>query len=203
MTSQDFNLILTFVMLIQLIGCSLLPMKNTISFEVAYDDAQSIVFKNTWPKCSYPTISPQEKYITIFRYCNYVQPSGYIPDEIVIEYAPWLTMEQEESKIGLFPEKAFSDRTLGNSSKAQLQEVEGWYQRQSQLVDKLPPSAWRKIVLHPKELVKKYKGIDPEGEGLRSSGKVLSYNITLHKNGTNEITDYQNWMFKASNSWMH
>ncbi len=73
-------------------------MKNSVEFNL-YDNmhAAQAIYKNNWPSCAgYPAPKPGDKYITAIDDCK-VKPDGYVPKEIVIEYAPWLTYPQLEA----------------------------------------------------------------------------------------------------------
>ena len=72
-----------------------MPIKNSISFQINdHLKGQDVVYKNNWPECSNLTMTPdaikKQKYITSYSRCK-VSPEGYIPEKIIIEYAPWLT----------------------------------------------------------------------------------------------------------------
>lgn len=78
-------------------------MKNRISFEMdnQYWPIHSIVYKNNWPECGNLSGTPdaikKQKYITTYSSCK-VSPEGYVPEQIIIEYAPWLTYEEQIKK---------------------------------------------------------------------------------------------------------
>lgn len=81
-------------------GCSAMPIKNSISFQINdHLKGQDVVYKNNWPECSNLTMTPdwiiKQKYITSYSRCK-VSPEGYVPEQIIIEYAPWLTEEQQQ-----------------------------------------------------------------------------------------------------------
>ena len=90
------NLVITIV----LSGCSIIPMKNSISFQINdHLKGQDVVYKNNWPECGNLTMTPdwiiKQKYITSYSRCK-VSPEGYVPKQIIIEYAPWLTYEEQQ-----------------------------------------------------------------------------------------------------------
>ena len=97
--------ILTMSSLFILNGCQVTAptMKNRISFEMdnQYWPTHSIVYKNTWPECGNLSGTPdaikKQKYITTYSSCK-VSPEGYVPEQIIIEYAPWLTYEEQIKK---------------------------------------------------------------------------------------------------------
>lgn len=86
-------------------GCQVTAptMKNRISFEMdnQYWPIHSIVYKNNWPECGNLSGTPdaikKKKYITTYSSCK-VSPEGYVPEQIIIEYAPWLTYEEQIKK---------------------------------------------------------------------------------------------------------
>ena len=87
-------------MILTLSGCSSAAMKNSISFQI-YDHlkGQDVIYKNNWPECGNLTMTPdaikKQKYITSYSSCK-VEPEGYVPQQIIIEYAPWLTYEEQQ-----------------------------------------------------------------------------------------------------------
>jgi len=90
------NLVINIV----LSGCSVMPMKNSISFQINdHLKGQDVIYKNNWPECGNLSGTPdaikKQKYITTYSSCK-VSPEGYIPQQIIIEYAPWLTYEEQQ-----------------------------------------------------------------------------------------------------------
>ncbi|MEG1856312.1 MAG: hypothetical protein RR231_12525, partial [Acinetobacter sp.] len=87
-----------------LTGCQTTSsMKNSISFVVGPSQhGLAFVFKNNWPECGNLTGTPdtvkKQKYITTYSSCK-VSPEGYVPQQIIIEYAPWLTMMCAEKTV--------------------------------------------------------------------------------------------------------
>ena len=43
----------------------------------------------------------KQKYITTYSSCK-VSPEGYVPQQIIIEYTPWLTYEEQIKKDMVF-----------------------------------------------------------------------------------------------------
>ena len=88
-------------------GCQVTApiMKNSISFEMdnKYWPVYSIVYKNNWPECrnlaGTPDTIKKQRYITTYSSCK-VSPEGRVPPQIIIEYAPWLTYEEQIKKGG-------------------------------------------------------------------------------------------------------
>ncbi|WP_407306079.1 hypothetical protein [Acinetobacter sp.] len=73
-------------------GCSAMPMKNSISFQINdHLKGQDVVYRNNWPECSNLSGTPdtlkRQKYITTYSGCK-VSPEGYVPEQIIIEYTP-------------------------------------------------------------------------------------------------------------------
>lgn len=65
-------------------------------------------FKNNWPLCRnfYDSdgnmpVKRKTKYLTTDNTCK-VSPEGYVPEQIIIEYAPWLTYEEQIKKDMVF-----------------------------------------------------------------------------------------------------
>ena len=69
-------------------------MKNSISFAIKGQN-KSYIYKNTWPECANFKINPALKYNDLSDSCK-VSPEGYVPEQIIIEYAPWLTYEAQQ-----------------------------------------------------------------------------------------------------------
>ncbi|UGQ25299.1 hypothetical protein [Acinetobacter calcoaceticus] len=189
-----------------LMGCQTTSsMKNSITFVVGPSQhGLSFVFKNNWPKCgnfkSSDVRMGSGKYITFTSTCK-IEPEGYIPEQIVIEYAPWLTMEQIEKEIGEYPQKALSDITLGFATESQKNDFKIWNSKEQQLINKIPASAWKKVVLYPPQDVAKYKNQLLEGKGNKSRGKEIHYIISLNPDGTYAITTKLYWKVPYQTNW--
>ncbi|MDC4428985.1 hypothetical protein NQ647_08410 [Acinetobacter baumannii] len=140
------------------------------------------------------------KYITFMSTCK-IEPEGYIPEKIIIEYTPWLTMDQVEKKIGEYPQKALSDITLGFATESQENNFKIWNVKQQQLIDKIPTSSWKQIVLYPPQEVAKYKNQLPEGKDNKSRGKEIHYIISLNPNSSYTITTKLYWTEPYQKNW--
>ncbi|MDN5513319.1 hypothetical protein [Acinetobacter sp.] len=68
-------------------------------------------------------------------------------------------------------------------------------------VAKLPPTAWKRIVLTPPKEVEKYKYQVPEGKGNRSRGKNIHYIISLNSDGSYSIETKLYWVQKYQEKW--
>jgi len=181
-------------------GCSAMPMKNSISFQINdHLKGQDVVYRNNWPECSNLSGTPdtlkRQKYITTYSRCK-VSPEGYVPQQIIIEYAPWLTMEQVEKILGDYPQKALSDIVLGFANEQQKMELKIWNLKQEELIAKIPATAWKRIILTPPKEVEKYKNQVPEGKGNRSRGKNIHYIISLNPDGSYDIETKLYWVSK-------
>ncbi|NNG82440.1 hypothetical protein [Acinetobacter sp. ANC 5378] len=195
------NLVITIV----LSGCSVIPMKNSISFQINdHLKGQDVVYKNNWPECGNLSGTPdaikKQKYITTYSRCK-VSPEGYVPKQIIIEYAPWLTMEQVQKTLGEYPQKALSDIVLGFATEKEKNELEIWNRKQQELIEKIPATAWKQIVLTPPKEVKKYKYQVPEGKGNRSRGKEIHYLISPNPDGSYDIKTKLYWVSKYHKFW--
>lgn len=72
-------------------------MKNSVSFQINdHLKNKDAIYKKNWPKCGNFNSSDVRmgggKYITFTSTCK-VEPEGYVPEKIIIEYTPWLTMD--------------------------------------------------------------------------------------------------------------
>ena len=186
-------------------GCSAMPMKNSISFQINdHLKGQDVIYRNNWPECSNLSGTPdtlkRQKYITTYSRCK-VSPEGYVPEQIIIEYAPWLTMEQVEKILGDYPQKALSDIVLGFATEKEKNEFRIWNIKQQELIEKIPATAWKRIVLTPPKEVEKYKYQVSEGKGNRSRGKNIHYIISLHPDGSYDIETKLYWVQKYQLKW--
>ena len=179
-------------------GCSSM-MQNSISFAIKGQN-KSYIYKNTWPECANFKINSSLKYNDLSDSCK-VSPEGYVPEQIIIEYAPWLTMEQVEKILGDYPQKALSDIVLGFATEKEKNEFKIWNIKQQELIEKIPATAWKRIVLTPPKDVEKYKYQVPEGKGNRSRGKNIHYIISLNPDGSYDIETKLYWVSKYQEKW--
>ena len=179
-------------------GCSSM-MQNSISFAIKGQN-KSYIYKNTWPECANFKINSSLKYNDLSDSCK-VSPEGYVPEQIIIEYAPWLTMEQVEKILGDYPQKALSDIVLGFATEKEKNEFKIWNIKQQELIEKIPATAWKRIVLTPPKEVEKYKYQVPEGKGNRSRGKNIHYIISLNPDGSYDIETKLYWVSKYQEKW--
>ena len=184
-----------------LTGCQTTSsMKNSISFVVGPSQhGLAFVFKNNWPECGNLTMTPdaikKQKYITSYNSCK-VEPEGYVPQQIIIEYAPWLTYEEQIKKGYGVPEEL--RYASGENAEQKRQAI---MVAQQNGIAKLPPSAWKRIVLTPPQEVEKYKNQVPEGKGDRRRGKRIHYTISLQPDGSYSIKTELNWVDKHLKYW--
>ena len=187
-------------MILTLSGCSSAAMKNSISFQI-YDHlkGQDVIYKNNWPECGNLTMTPdvikKQKYVTSYNSCK-VEPEGYVPQQIIIEYAPWLTYEEQIKKGYGVPEEL--RYASGENAEQKRQAI---MVAQQNGIAKLPPSAWKRIVLTPPQEVEKYKNQVPEGKGDRRRGKRIHYTISLQPDGSHSIKTELNWVDKHLKYW--
>ena len=190
------NLVITIV----LSGCSVIPLKNSISFQINdHLKGQDVVYKNNWPECSNLTMTPdwiiKQKYITSYSRCK-VSPEGYVPEQIIIEYAPWLTYEEQIKKgYGVPEELRYAGGEEAEEKRLAIMAV------QQEGIEKIPATVWKQIVLTPPQEVKKYKYQVPEGKGNRSRGKEIHYLISLNPNGSYDIKTKLYWVSKYQKFW--
>ena len=206
---KKLMLLISLVTSLVLSGCSSM-MKNSISFAIHYDSGK-FVYKNNWPLCDnfYDSdgnmpVKRKAKYLTTDSSCK-VSPEGYVPEQIVIEYAPWLTY-QEQVKVGLANSRTFFHLDELSRDKWPSHEVLNTYannieRKKMATIDKLPPSAWKQIVLTPPKEVEKYKYQVPEGKGNRSRGKEIHYLISLNPDGSYSIETKLYWVSKYQEFW--
>ena len=212
---------LVIIGLFTLTGCQMNGgnMKNSISFEMdnQYWPKHSIVYKNNWPECGNLTMTPdaikKQKYITSYNSCK-VEPEGYVPQQIIIEYAPWLTYEEQQKIPELRAKETFLYRKkispdTGNLVDEMIGRDEDAIEYNSTVlsknvqaaIDKIPSRAWKRIVLTPPKEVEKYKNQVPEGKGDRRRGKRIHYTISLQPDGSHSIKTELNWVDKHLKYW--
>ncbi|MGQ1137695.1 hypothetical protein ACT43S_03105 [Acinetobacter baumannii] len=196
-----------------LTGCQTTSsMKNSITFVVGPSQhGLSFVFKNNWPLCrnfydhngNMPA-KRQTKYLTHDNTCK-IEPEGYVPEKIIIEYAPWLTYE-EQVKAGMGNSRtAFNLDNIPLGKQPPLETLLAYdkkIEKKIQLaIDKLPTSSWKQIVLYPPQEVAKYKNQLPEGKGDPKRGKEIHYTISLKPDGTYTITTKLYWKVPYQKYW--
>ena len=176
-------------------------MKNRISFEMdnKYWPIHSIVYKNNWPECGNLSGTPdaikKQRYITTYSSCK-VSPEGYVPEKIIIEYAPWLTYEEQIKKgYGVPEELRYADGEEAETKRLAIKAT------QQEGITKIPATAWKQIVLIPPKEVEKYKYQVPEGKGNRSRGKEIHYLISLNPDGSYSIETKLYWIQKYRKNW--
>jgi len=198
-------------------GCSAMPMKNSISFQINdHLKGQDVVYRNNWPECGdllgTSDAIKKQKYITTYSRCK-VSPEGYVPEQIIIEYAPWLTYKEQQKIPELKGKKVIitgdrvtpygitKDAFLGKDENALKYNTTILKKNIESAIDKLPPSAWKQIVLTPPKEVEKYKYQLPEGKGNRSRGKEIHYLISLNPDGSYSIETKLYWVEKYQEFW--
>ncbi|WP_407306082.1 hypothetical protein [Acinetobacter sp.] len=188
-------------------------MKNSISFEMdnKYWPAYSIVYKNNWPLCGnfYDSdgnmpVKRKTRYLTTDSSCK-VSPEGYVPEQIIIEYTPWLTYE-DRVKAGLGNVRSFFHldelpRDKWPSDEVLHAHADNIERKIMTTIDNLPPTAWKRIVLTPPKKVEKYKYQVPEGKGNPRRGKEIHYTISLKPDGSYDIETKMYWVQKYTEKW--
>ena len=187
---------LTISSLFLLNGCqaTVPTMKNSISFSI-HGQNKSYIYKNTWPECANFKINPKLKYNDLSDSCK-VSPEGYVPQQIIIEYAPWMTYEEQIKKGYGIPEEL--RYASGENAEQRRQAI---MIAQQNGIAKLPPTAWKRIILTPPKEVEKYKYQVPEGKGNRSRGKNIHYIISLNPDGSYNIETKLYWVSKYQEKW--
>jgi len=181
-------------------GCSAMPMKNSISFQINdHLKGQDVVYKNNWPECRNLTMTPdvikEQKYITSYSRCK-VSPEGYVPQQIIIEYAPWFTYAELIKKgYGIPEELRYANEEDAAKKRLAIMNAE------QEGIDKIPATAWKRIILNPPKEVEKYKNQVPEGKGNRSRGKEIHYLISLNPDGSYSIETKLYWVEKYQEKW--
>lgn len=178
-------------------------MKNSITFVVGPSDFEhNFVFKNNWPLCRnfYDSdgnmpVKRKTKYLTTDNTCK-VSPEGYVPEQIIIEYAPWLTYEEQIKK-----DMVFLKNYVMLKEKRQQKKRLAIMAAQQEGVAKIPATAWNRIVLTPPQEVEKYKYQVSEGKGNRSQGKEIHYLISLNPDGSYDIKTKLYWVSKYQEFW--
>ena len=187
-------------------------MKNSISFAIKGQN-KSYIYKNTWPECANFKINPALKYNDLSDSCK-VSPEGYVPEQIIIEYAPWLTYEAQQKIPELkgkeviitgdrvAPYGITKDAFIGKDENALKYNTTILKKNIESAIDKLPPpTAWKQIVLTPLKDVEKYKYQVPERKGNRSRGKNIHYLISLSPDGSYSIETKLYWVQKYQLNW--
>lgn len=178
-------------------GCSSM-MKNSISYAIHYETGK-FIYKNNWPECRNLTMTPDliknQKYITTYSSCK-VSPEGYVPQQIIIEYVPWLTYEEQIKKgYGVPEELRYAQGEAAAKKRLAIMNAE------QEGIDKIPATAWKRIILNPPKEVEKYKNQVPEGKGNRSRGKEIHYLISLNPDGSYSIETKLYWVEKYQEKW--
>ncbi|TCB57012.1 hypothetical protein E0H84_01985 [Acinetobacter terrestris] len=206
---QKLILLISLTTSLVVSGCSSM-MKNSISYSIHYDSGK-FVYKNNWPLCGnfYDSdgnmpVKRKTKYLTTDSSCK-VEPEGYVPPQIIIEYTPWLTYK-EQVKAGLGNVRSFFHLDELSRDKWPSDEILHAYadnieRKKMAAIDKLPPTAWKRIVLTPLKDVEKYKYQVPEGKGNRSRGKNIHYLISLSPDGSYSIETKLYWVQKYQLKW--
>lgn len=110
-------------------------------------------------------------------------------------------MEKVQKTLGEYPQKALSDIVLGFATEKEKNELEIWNRKQQELIEKIPATVWKQIVLTPPKEVEKYKYQVPEGKGNRSQGKEIHYLISLNPDGSYDIKTKLYWVSKYQEFW--
>jgi len=155
------------------------------------------VFKampNTETKCSgvgdkYNPL--QRKFVFIGGGC-YMEDKADIPETMIVEYAPWLTDAESEAR-GFVRERPYDSIELREKNDAIVR-------REQSAIAAIPASQWHKIVLHPAELARKLKIVDPSGKTANRCCKTIIYKIKINRDGTYVVEESQGWDYGISNS---
>jgi len=128
------------------------------------------------------------RYFVFGGHC-YMRSRDYVPDTITIEYARWLTSEEEDAR-------GFSYQ----STASPLAVKKAAHARRDAAIDQLPPSAWRKITIKPKELIAKYQHRMPAGhpEGYLfpdSRTREIWIQMDMQADGTVKVSEHYKWRY--------
>lgn len=189
--------IMSSMSLVSLTGCSILPMKSEfrIKLDTRTQNPYQVMVRsipNSKPNCmtNKYAIDKSPRYQRhYFYYDRYCFEKEYFPETIVVEYAKWLSNE-EEKKNGIIPPSSGYDISQEALHNRQMDE---YYKKVDQDVAKIPASQWHRVVLHPQQLRAKYKSKTPEGNRYRPSGTIIGVNIKIRPDGTAEVTEYYSW----------
>lgn len=134
------------------------------------------------------------RYFIFGGHC-YMVPEDYVPNTITIEYARWLTMKENDSRG--FSVGSDADIEGANARRRAA------HARRDAAIDQLPPSAWRKITIKPKELIAKYQHRMPEGspEGYiipQSRAREIWIQLDMQADGTVKVSERYKWRYGAS-----
>jgi hypothetical protein len=131
------------------------------------------------------------RYFVFGGHC-YMVSEDYVPETITIEYARWLTSEEEDAR-------GFSYQ----STASPLEVKRAAHARRDAAIDQLPPSAWRKITIKPKELIAKYQHRMPEGSPEsyiipQSRAREIWIQMDMQADGTVKVSERYKWRYGAS-----
>jgi hypothetical protein len=130
------------------------------------------------------------RYFIFGGHC-YMVPEDYVPETITIEYARWLTPAEERARGFVAP---------SGTSVAMEKAADG---RRDAAIDQLPPSAWHKITIKPKELIAKYQHRMPEGSPEnyiipQSRAREIWIQMDMQADGTVKVSERYKWRYGAS-----
>ncbi|MCF9047116.1 hypothetical protein [Acinetobacter nectaris] len=159
---------------------------------------------NSRPNCESLTKEEKKYYQprNFSLYSRFCFDENYFPDTMVIEYAKWKTSEEYEKELNIvYPPQVVDLRDPDYNNTMGI-----IYKKIDDDIDKLPASAWHKVVIHPKEMLKEAKQHQRlKGKGYLPSGTELLITIEIQKDGSAKVkTDYH-W-FSAIGSmtdWAH
>ncbi|MBF7683661.1 hypothetical protein I2F27_10050 [Acinetobacter sp. B5B] len=151
---------------------------------------------NSRPNCS-PIYSWEKNYYQPHNFPLYTRfcfDRNYFPDTMVLEYAKWKTDEEYKKELNIVypPQVAdLEDPTYNNAMAIIDKKIDDD-------IDKLPASAWHKVVIHPKEMLKEAKKQQRlKGKGYLPSGTELLISIQIQKDGSAIVKTNYHW-FTAS-----
>ena len=130
------------------------------------------------------------KYFIVGSHC-YMIPKENTPSKIDINYIHWLTIK--ENKIRGFSADSGTSDAIESAAHA----------RRDAAIDQLPPSAWRKITIKPKELVAKYQHRMPNGSPEsylipQSRAREVWVTVEIMPDDTVKISERYKWRYGAS-----
>ncbi|SDC29259.1 hypothetical protein [Acinetobacter boissieri] len=115
---------------------------------------------------------------------------NYFPETMVLEYAKWKTDEQYEKELNIVYPARLPDYDV-TEYRNQMATIN---KKIDDDIDKLPASAWHKVIIHPKEMLQEAKKQQRlKGKGYLPSGTELLITIEIQKDGSAIVKTNYHW----------